>query len=411
MIEQTTETGITDERERLDAQFWQAQKMEALGQLAGGIVHDFNNLLQVISGFTELELLSLQKDSELYNSLIQIKIACDRGKDLTNQLRLFTRQASREHRPLNINGIIEETVHLLESTFPSQILFDLRLEPDLKIVDADHSQMSRTIMNLCVNARDAIALRLGMEEQSPPGKRTGTISIETENIILGSQEAQRHLNVLPGAYVRVGVTDDGVGMEPEVLERLFEPFFTTKGDKSGTGLGLSVVYGIVHKHGGFIDVYSARNRGSSFEIYLPVIRGEERPVEHEKAKPSLVKGSGTILLVEDEEQVRELTMSTLRSCGYTLIAAQNGSQAIEIFREKAAAIDLVILDVLMPGMDGLQCFHQLKNIHPPVQVLIITGYPSDSSTTELRKKGVAGIIEKPFDLDLFTKTVKRLISC
>jgi signal transduction histidine kinase/CheY-like chemotaxis protein len=407
--EQFNEFGeVVHEQIRLTSQFKRAQKLEALGHLAGGIVHDFNNLLQVINGFTELELLSLSPDCELYNSLMQIKIACDRGKEFTNQLRLFTRQAKSETTPTNLNRLIDETCNLLKGTLSPDIALHTKLYPGLSIIEADNSQLSRMIMNLCVNGRDAIEERL-RGDKPDLSQKDGVILLETDNILIDNTEAMNHFNAKPGKYVRLRVTDNGSGMAPEVLDRLFEPFFTTKSDHSGTGLGLAVVYGIVQKHGGFIDVRSSVGEGSTFEAHFPAIDGNAQQVEEEKALPNLVKGRGTVLLVEDEKQVRDLAVSILTNCGYNLLVTENGQQALKIYKKHRDDIDLVILDVVMPGMGGLQCYRQLQNIDSKIKVLIITGYPNDRSTKKLLKEGAAAVIEKPFALDQFTRQIHLLI--
>jgi len=399
---------VSHEQNRLSSQFKQAKKLEALGHLAGGIVHDFNNLLQVINGFTELELLSLSPDCELYNSLMQIKIACDRGKEFTNQIRLFTRQAKSEFIPTNLNRLIDETSNLLKGTLPPDITLRTRLYPGLSIIEADNSQLSRMIMNLCVNGRDAIEESLN-RDSSDEAQQDGVILLETDNIVMDSTEAMNHFNAKPGKYVRLSVTDNGAGMPPDVLDRVFEPFFTTKNDRSGTGLGLSVVYGIVQKHGGFIDVRSNVGEGSTFEVHFPAIDGAVQQHADETVMPNLVKGRGTVLLVEDEKQVRDLAVSILKNCGYNLLVAENGKQALDIFGKHKNKIDLVILDVVMPGMGGLQCYRQLQNMSQQVKVLIITGFPNDRSTRKLLKEGAAAVIEKPFALDQFTRQIHLLI--
>jgi PAS domain S-box-containing protein len=402
---------VTD-RKRLEAQFRQAQKMEALGQLAGGIVHDFNNLLQVISGFTELELTKLPKESEKSQNFMQIKIAADRGKDLTSQLRFFTRQASGKLIPLNINSTITEIESLAKRTFPPQLNIELKLNPGLQIIEADPSQMSQMLLNLCMNARDAMIQSDEMNgSDGVGGTSPGKITIESDNIHLDRRSASRYLNAKPGQYVCVKIRDTGVGMDSDVIERLFEPFFTTKGEKSGTGLGLSVVYGIVQTHNGFIDVKSGIGKGSTFEIYLPVVKSAKKTSGLKDSKPALVKGKGTILLVEDQEQVRELTISTLKKCGYNILVAEDGLKAVSLYRDKCDDIDLVLLDVIMPKMGGWECFNQLKEINSSVSVLIITGYTADGSSQDFLKEGAIGIIEKPFNLDEFTHTVSKIIKC
>jgi CheY-like chemotaxis protein len=266
------------------------------------------------------------------------------------------------------------------------------------------------LMNLCVNARDAIVQSFERESKVALDRSGGVICIETNNLELDSQTVLKHLNAEPGEYIRIRVSDNGIGMEDEMMERLFEPFFTTKGQASGTGLGLSVVYGIVQKHGGFIDVSSSVDVGSSFEIYLPIFEGDRLPSEAEKPQPCLVSGRGTILLIEDEAQVRELTVNTLRNCGYTLLVSKDGLGGVDLYRCNRRYIDLVILDVILPGMGGVECFHALKRLNPAVKVLVFTGYPTEGFTRELMHSGAAEVIEKPFKLDHFTDTVSRLIA-
>jgi len=396
-------------RNRLEGQFRQAQKMEALGQLAGGIVHDFNNLLQVISGFTELELRKMPKDSDGYKNFMQIKIASDRGKDLTGQLRFFTRQASGKHRPVDLNSILDETVSLIKRTFPPEIT--IRVVPDsgLKLISADPSQMSQMLLNLCVNARDAIVSLKG-EDNREGGEAAGTITLFTKNTILDRRQAARFLNAKPGQYVCIIVRDTGAGISKDVQDRLFDPFFTTKGERTGTGLGLAVVYGVVQKHNGFIEVKSELGRGSSFEMYFPALESElKEESAHNLPKPAFSNGKGTVLIVEDQDQVRNLAVHTLQNCGYTVFAAEDGSSGLALYRENAEKINLVVLDVIMPKMGGRECFENMRMVNPNVKVLIITGYTVDGSAQDFLKEGAVGLIEKPFDLNTFTNTVCKFI--
>ncbi len=396
-------------RNRLEAQFRQAQKMEALGQLAGGIVHDFNNLLQVISGFTELELIKMTKDSEQYKNFMQVKTASDRGKDLTNQLRFFTRQASGKHRPVDLNSVIYETVSLLKRTFPPDITLHVALDSYLKRISADPSQMSQILLNLCVNARDAIMALKG-EQEGEEGKASGTITLSTKNINLDRRHAARFLNAKPGQYVSVTVQDSGVGISKDAQERLFDPFFTTKGERTGTGLGLAVVYGTIQKHNGFIEVESVPGRGSSFEIYFPAVRSDTKEESsHAPLQHTFSNGKGTILIVDDQDQVRELAVHALQNCGYTVLEAENGLSGLALYRENAEEIDLVVLDVIMPKMGGRECFENMRKFDPNVKVLIITGYTVDGSAQDFLKEGAVGVMEKPFDLNIFTNTVNKFI--
>jgi two-component system cell cycle sensor histidine kinase/response regulator CckA len=400
---------VTDRR-RLEAQFRQSQKMEALGQLAGGIVHDFNNLLQVISGYTSLELMHTSKESDRYNNLIQIRIATERGKGLTEQLRFFTRQDTGTAILLSMNNVVKETYNLLKRTFQPEIRIDMKLDHTLRTIKADPSQMSQLLMNLCVNARDAmIAGQNTIKKESYRKTADNLLTLETSNVDLDEDEASQYLNAKPGSYVCVKVRDTGVGMQPELIERLFEPFFTTKSDKTGIGLGLAVVYGIVQNHNGFFDVHSKIGEGSTFEIYLPVFEEAIEKVAAEEEKPSLDHGKGAVLVVEDERQVRDLAVKTLEKCGYTAIIAKDGAEALSLYKNRKDEIDLVVLDVVMPKMGGWECFHRLKEIEPSVKVLIMTGYTTDGSVQDFLKEGAKDVILKPFDLDTFATSVKKIL--
>ena len=394
------------ERRRLEAQFRQSQKMEALGQLAGGIVHDFNNLLQVISGYTSLELMHTAKESDRHNNLMQIRIATERGKGLTEQLRFFTRQDTGKAILLSLNNIVQETYNLLKRTFQPEININLKLDKNLRNIKADLSQMSQLLMNLCVNARDAmIAGKNTIKKEF----RKNLLTLETCNIDIDEDGASQYLNAKPGSYVCVKVSDTGVGMQPELIERLFEPFFTTKSDKTGIGLGLAVVYGIVQNHNGFFDVHSKIGEGSTFEIYLPVYQEMVEKAAAITGKPSLAHGKGAVLVVEDEKQVRDLAVKTLKQCGYNTIIAKDGIEALSLYKKRKDEIDLVVLDVVMPKMGGWECFHRLKEIEPSVKALIMTGYTANGSVQDFLKEGAKDVILKPFDLDTFTNSVKKIL--
>jgi PAS domain S-box-containing protein len=402
-------TDVT-KRKRLEAQFRQAQKMDALGQLAGGIVHDFNNLLQVIKGYSELELMKLPKDSDQYKNHMQIKIASDRGNELTQQLRFFTRHSAGKMQPINLNNVVQETQNLMRHTLLPDIVVEVKGDPQLMSVRADSSQMVQVLLNLCVNARDAIRSKLKDSSQSGKTEQpAGRVVIETENVELNSREANRYIQGMPGQYARIRVSDNGTGIESRIMDRLFEPFFTTKGKKSGTGLGLSVVYGIVQNHKGFIDVQSIPGAGSSFSIFLPVIEEELEFKKHELQDPRLVHGKGTVLVVEDEHQVRDLARHALEVSGYRVLFAQDGKQALSVFEQEMDSIDLVVLDMVMPIMGGKECFYRLKEMKPTIKILIMTGYTTDGSLEDFRKNGALGIIEKPFDLEYFTQSVREAI--
>jgi len=390
----TERTRAEEQRQSLEAQLQRARKMEAIGTLAGGIAHDFNNLLTPIGGFAELLLRKAPEGSRQYEYLRQIKIGADRAAALTGQLRLFTRQEKGERHPVQLNSVVEETRDLLKRSIPKEITIELRLEPELWVVEADPSQISQVLMNLCVNACDAM----------PDG---GTLTLETRNITLDEEYARTVLEARPGRYVCLSVSDTGCGMSPEVQARLFEPFFTTKEMGQGTGLGLSVVYGIVKGHDGFIQVYSQEGRGSTFHVYLPAI---ELTVEGREVEMlELPTGTETILLVDDEEMVRALGQAVLEPCGYTVLMAEDGVQALEVYQAHRGEIGLVVLDVIMPRMGGQECLRRLRELDPRVKVLISTGYTADNSAQELVAEGALGVVEKPFQVRDFATAVRAAL--
>jgi two-component system cell cycle sensor histidine kinase/response regulator CckA len=393
------------ERKRLQTQILQAQKMDALGLLAGGIAHDFNNLLTAISANLQLLLLDAPKETEMYHDLMQIMSTVERGTALTRQLRFFTRQATGTRHIISLNDVVKETWEIFKHTFPPEITIQLSLDPSPWTIEADPNQMSQVLVNLCMNARDAMT-------DAPAQPAGSTITIETANIELRDDDVGRHVGARPGRYVRLTVRDTGVGMSPELLERMFIPFVTTKGARSGTGLGLAVVYGIVANHQGFTDVQSEVGKGSTFEIFLPMTERQEEaagetPVEDLPA-PALVRGQGRILVVDDEPQVREVISRVLASCGYTVITAEEGREALERFGD-GSGIDLVVLDMVMPGMGGRECLARLRQANAAVRVVIATGYTSDGSAQELLGEGALAIVEKPLDISSFAGLVQTIL--
>jgi two-component system cell cycle sensor histidine kinase/response regulator CckA len=388
------------ERKRLLAQVIQAQKMDALGQLAGGIAHDFNNLLTAIRGFVQILLNQVPRDSRMHQDLIQIQSAADRGTGLTRQLRFFTRQTTGIRAVVSLNEAVRETWAILKHTFPPEIHIHLDLAASLHMIEADPNQMSQVLMNLCVNARDAM-----MEPRAHPG---GTLTIETANVTLGVERVSPYGTAPPGDFVAVRVRDTGAGIAAEVQDRLFTPFITTKSVRSGTGLGLAVVYGIVTNHRGLIDVHSETGRGTEFELLFPRTLREREGAKTE-AVPGFVRGSGTILVVDDEHPIRELMQRVLSDCGYTVIGAGDGREALERFGH-GIGIDLVVLDVIMPALGGKECLAELRKRNPAVRVLVTTGYTSDQTAQEMLDQGALGLIEKPLDLETFAAAVARHVA-
>lgn len=394
---------VTESR-RLELQMQQIQKMDDLGQLAGGIVHDFNNLLAAISGYLQLVLLEASAQGQMHQDLMQIKAAVDRGAGLTRQLGYFTRQATGKREVISLNNVAVETHELLKHTFPRNIEVKLDLAPSLGMVEADPNQMSQVIMNLCVNARDAIVEK----GASADGGTLGTLSIETSNFELSEGAARQYVDVGAGRYVRLRITDTGVGIPPEVRSRLFVPFVTTKSKSRGTGLGLAVVYGIVRSHQGFIDVSSTLGEGTTFLVYLPMAGSRQLTRRGAASDIDLVQGEGTLLVVDDEEQVREVIARVLGRCGYLVLKAASGQEAIDCYGRHSAEIDLVILDMVMPQMNGHETLVRLKQMDPNVTALFITGYTSDGQLRKLAEQGLAQVLEKPVDLKVLSRRVREL---
>jgi PAS domain S-box-containing protein len=376
----------------LQRQLLQAQKMEAIGTLAGGFAHDFNNLLQVVLGYSELLLMDSNNTDPGYGDLQRITQAARSGADLVQRLLTFSRKTETKPRPLNLNHQIDRVRKMLSRIVPKMISIDLRLSESLANINADPTQMEQILMNLAVNARDAM----------PEG---GQLTIETQNVVLDEEYCQSHLGPNPGEYVLLSVTDTGQGMDKETVEHIFEPFFTTKQLGQGTGLGLAMVYGIVENHGGHINCYSEPGRGTTFKIYLPAITSALE-FEEQSAKPRPRGGSETILLVDDEDSIRELGARVLGTAGYTVLTATNGVEALDLYEKKRDSISLVILDVIMPKMGGKQCLEELLKIDPHAKVLIASGFAVDVSTKEALSAGARGFVPKPYDLQQVLRTVR-----
>jgi len=395
------------ESKRLEAQIQQIQKIDALGQIAGGIVHDFNNLLMAVSGYLQLLLMDAEPGTQLQHDLLQIRAAVDRGAGFTKQLRYFTRPATGKRQPTNVNEVVAETYELLKHTFPLEISFGLELAATPWTVEADPTQMSQVLVNLCVNARDAIMERKALMREEPV---KGRLSIVTENVLLGEGMARRFVNGMPGRYVRLCVSDTGIGMPEELVNRLFIPFVTTKASKTGAGLGLAVVYGIVQRHRGFIDVTSTIGEGTTFSVYLPVVETPGESTGGDSRRPNTgAAAQGTVLVVDDDEQVREVIVRALGQSGYTVLAAPNGMDALALFEERRREVDLVVLDMVMPTMGGAETLQRLKQLSPHVAVLVVTGYTTEDLARELAASGADGLVEKPLDLGIFVTKVKELV--
>ncbi|MBI4480782.1 MAG: PAS domain S-box protein [Acidobacteria bacterium] len=386
---------ITD-RKKLESQFLQAQKMEAIGRLAGGVAHDFNNLLNVVIGYATLLLDKPDAEDRRRRHAEQIKRAGERAVVLTRQLLAFSRKQVLQLRVLDLNRLITDMEQLLKRLIGEDIETVTILEPDLGRVKADAGQIEQVIMNLVVNSKDAM----------PQG---GKLTLQTANIELDEDYARRHAGVEPGPYVMLAVSDTGVGMDPEVQARIFEPFFTTKPPGKGTGLGLSTVYGIIKQSRGDIWVYSEPGRGTTFKIYMPRVQEVPEPLGLPSRPPEPLVGSETILLVEDEASLRELAREFLETNGYRLLEAKDGLEAVEIAEHYEGCIHLLLTDVVMPGLSGRQLVERLEPLHPHMKVIYMSGYTDDAVVNHGGLTPGTIFIEKPFMRDTLLRKVREAL--
>lgn len=385
-----------DEKHHLELQLRHAQKMEAVGTLAGGVAHDFNNLLQAVQGYAELLLIGKKENDNEFKALQAIRRAAQRGSELTRQLLTFSRKVESKKQPVILNRIVNNAKSLLVRTIPKMIEIELDLESNLKTADADPAQIEQVLMNLALNARDAM----------PEG---GKLIIKTENVILDEAYCRTHLGAKPGDYVLLSVVDNGSGIEKEILDHIFEPFFTSKEIGKGTGLGLAMVYGIVKNHKGLITCDSEPGVGTVFKLYLPCIKQKTTAPETREAEVFLQGGRETILLVDDEEFILDFGKKLLVNSGYKVLTAADGESALQQFREGSEQIDLVILDLIMPGIGGKKCLEGLIKKAPNVKVLIASGYTFNGTIKEAVEAGASGFINKPYDLHQMLKEIRGVL--
>ncbi len=381
------------ERKRLETQLVQAQRMEAIGQLAGGVAHDFNNLLTGILGYASLALKRLPEQEPVSEDIRQIQRAGERAADLTRQLLAFSRKQIISPKVIDLNAVVDSARKLLQRLIGEDIELVTTLAPSLNRVKADASQMEQVIMNLAVNSRDAM----------PNG---GKITIETGSVDLDETYARQHVGVKPGPYVMLAVSDTGSGMDSVTLGRLFEPFFTTKEKGKGTGLGLATVYGIVNQNGGNIWVYSEVGRGTTFKVYLPRVEQAAEAGAPEPKRAAPATGSETILLVEDDSMVRKLAAHVLKNAGYKVLEAADGLEALKVCGQAGGAIDLAITDVVMPQMGGRELAQRLKQTYPNLKILYFSGYTSDAIVRHGVLEGGLDFLQKPFTLEELTQKVR-----
>lgn len=374
-------------------QLRQSQKLEGIGQLAGGIAHDFNNLLTVINGFTALAMKDLPPDGLIRSNLEEVKKAGERASALTRQLLAFSRKQVLQPEVLNLDSVVVEMEKMLRRVIGENIDLRAVLEPQLGNVKADPGQIEQIILNLIVNARDSM----------PNG---GKVTIETDNVYLDEEYAKHHLGAHPGHYVMLAVSDTGTGMDEKTRARIFEPFFTTKELGKGTGLGLSTIYGIVKQSGGNIWVYSEVGRGTTFKIYLPRVDEAAQECRRISAAEESVRGTETILLVEDEDMVRKLTQQILKASGYRVLEAANGGEALQFCERHDGPIDLLLTDVIMPEMSGRELAKRLHRNQPELRVLFMSGYTDDAIVHHGVLEEGANFIQKPFTPEVLATKVR-----
>jgi len=379
----------------LQKQLLHAQKMEAIGTLAGGMAHDFNNLLQAILGYSDLLHMKKAPEDPDRRKLEVIQQAARDGADLVGRILTFSRKGESKARPIDLNEEIRKAQKLLRRTVPRMIEIRLVLAENLEIIDADPAQVEQVLLNLAVNAQHAM----------PDG---GQILIETSNVSLSDEYLRTHLSTQPSHYVLLTFSDTGVGIEPYVLDRIFEPFFTTKTNGEGTGLGLSMVHGIVSQHGGHVRCYSEPGRGTSFKIYFPVSAGEFiSDLTLTREMPAF--GTETVLLVDDDDRIRDMGRQMIEIGGYEVILARSGEEALEIYATKRTEISLVILDLNMPGMGGTRCLEELLRINPDIRVIVASGYSSNGIAKDEKGIGERGFISKPYDAKGILTAIRKVL--
>ena len=381
----------------MEEQLLQAQKMESIGRLAGGVAHDFNNILTVVNGYSDLALRRLEKDALLRPYIEEIRNAGERAANLTRQLLAFSRKQLLQPKVLDLNDHVAESNRMLRPLIGEDIEIVLALRPNLWKARVDPSQLDQVLVNLAINARDAM-------------QHGGRLTVRTENVNVDADTAQLGDSPQLGPHVLLTISDTGHGMDEETRARIFEPFFTTKAVGKGTGLGLSTVYGIINQSGGFITVESEPGRGTTFKIYLPRVDGEVHETHSEAtAQEGLPRGTETILLVEDEEIVRTMTKNILEECGYTVLSAADGSLALEVCAAHGSEIDLLLTDVVMPQMSGRRLAENMNKTHPRTRVLYMSGYTDDAILRHGLIEATAAFMEKPYSPDTLARKVREVL--
>lgn len=380
------------EQKKHERQLQQIQKMEAIGTLAGGIAHNFNNLLMGIQGRTALMYLEMEPHHPHVEHLKGIEDCIKSSVKLTDQLLGFARGGKYEVKQTDINEIIGKSADRF-GRIKKEVTIYLKCQTDIWPVEVDQKQIEQVLLNLYVNAWQAM-----------PGG--GDLYIQTKNVVV-DENYKRPYHLKPGKYIQISLTDTGVGMDKAIQERIFDPFFTTKRMDRGAGLGLASVYGIIKNHGGFIDFYSKKDIGTTFKIHLPV--SEKEPVKEKNVYEKVLRGTEKILFVDDEDMILDIGRDMIESLGYEVLIAENGKEAVEIYEKNMEKIDMVILDIIMPVMDGAETYDKLKEINPDIKVLLSSGYGINGQATKIMDRGCNGFIQKPFNMSTFSKKIRDVL--
>ncbi|MEA1970164.1 MAG: ATP-binding protein, partial [Thermodesulfobacteriota bacterium] len=383
-----------EEKEKLHAQLLQSQKMEAIGTLAGGIAHDFNNILSAVIGYTELSLIKVEKGTSLQTNLQEVLKAGIRAKDLVQQILTFSRQTDHEQGPVQVSLMVKEALKLLRATLPTTIEIQQDIQSNSAVL-GNPTQIHQILMNLCTNAGHAMQ------------KDGGILEVSLVNVEVDADFAARHLDMSPGPHLRLTVSDTGYGIEPAIMERMFDPFFTTKEKGEGTGMGLSVVHGIVKDYGGAITVYSEPGSGSTFNVFLPVFEGEVRL--ETKIEEPLPHGNERILFIDDELAIVDIGRQMLERLGYEVVTRTSSIEALELFRAKPDRFDLVITDMTMPKMTGEEIAREIMLIRPDIPVILCTGFSEKMTAEKAKAKGVKAFLMKPIVMSVTAGTVRQVL--
>ena len=373
-------------------QLLQAQKMESMGTLAGGIAHDFNNILTGILGYASLLKIKVDRTNPIYDDLNTIEQSAIKASKLTQQLLTFSRSGSYQTQAINVNETIKATLDILKRTIPKKIQIQTSFATDLWTIEADPSQIEQVLLNLCINARDAM----------PDG---GTLAVTTRNFDCSDDLRGKHT---ANQYVQISIADTGEGIPKNIQNKIFDPFFTTKDANKGTGLGLAVAYGVIKKHRGDIEIHSSPGKGTTFDIFLPISDKENKKAIHE-TEAKLRGGSETILVVDDEQVIRKLGKEILETQGYVVLTAANGLEAIDIYKQEQKKINLVILDIMMPEMDGIEAYKSLRDINPSLKILIASAYSSKNYDYENFHIKAEEFIQKPFKIQQLSRKVRYIL--